>query len=125
MCYLAEQTGAQNSCQLNMRRILIVCNYVHTILLYCYYTILMSLYLYNYTYICMFVSAYCIVFYKPPHPSLLERRYQSQRNHTAHICGCITSVLWGSDMCQTSVRQRNGYLLPCLFKIESCPLPKL
>ena len=57
MCYLAEQTGSQNSCQLNMRRILIVRNYAHTILLYCYYTIFMSLYLYNYTYTCMFVSA--------------------------------------------------------------------
>ena len=40
-----------------MRRILIVRNYAHTILLYCYYNIFMSLYLYNYTYICMFVSA--------------------------------------------------------------------
>ena len=57
MCYLAEQTGSQDSCQLNMRRILIVRNYAHTILLYCYYTIFMSLYLYNYTYTCMFVSA--------------------------------------------------------------------
>ena len=51
MCYLAEQTGSQNSCQLNMRRIFIVRNYAHTILLYCYYTIFMS-----YTYTCMFVS---------------------------------------------------------------------
>ena len=57
MCYLAEQTGSQNSCQLNMRLILIVRNYAHTILLYCYYTIFMSSYLYNYTYTCMFVSA--------------------------------------------------------------------
>ena len=57
MCYLAEQTGSQNSCQLNMRRILIVRNYAHTILLYCYYTIFMSLYLYNFTYTCLFVSA--------------------------------------------------------------------
>ena len=39
-----------------MRRIFIVPNYAHTILLYCYYTIFMSLYLYNYTYTCMFVS---------------------------------------------------------------------
>ena len=59
MCYLAELTGSQNSCQLNMRRILIVRNFAHSILLYCYYTIFMSLYLYMYnnTYICMFVSA--------------------------------------------------------------------
>ena len=57
MCYLAELTGSQNSCQLNMRRILIVRNHAHSILLYCYCTIFMSLYLYNYTFICMFVSA--------------------------------------------------------------------
>ena len=57
MCYLAEHTGFQDSCQLNMRRILIVRNYARTILLYCHYTIFMSLYLYNYTYTCMFVSA--------------------------------------------------------------------
>ena len=58
MCYLAELTGSQSSCQLNMRRILIERNSAHSILLYCYYTIFVSLYLYNYTYICMFVSAW-------------------------------------------------------------------
>ena len=57
MCYFAELTGSQSSCQLNMRLILIVRNYAHSILLYCYYTIFLSLYLYNYTYTCIFVSA--------------------------------------------------------------------
>ena len=57
MCYPAELTGSQNSCQLNMRRISIVCNNVYAILLYCYFIIFMFLYLYIFIYNCMFVSA--------------------------------------------------------------------
>ena len=46
MCYLAELTGSQNSCQLNMRRILIVCNNV-----YAMSTILLLYYIYIFIFI--------------------------------------------------------------------------
>ena len=49
MCYLAELTGSQNSCQLNMHRILIVCNNVYamsTILLLYYIYVFIFIYLY-------------------------------------------------------------------------------
>ena len=46
MCYLAELTGSQNSCQLNMRRILSVRNYAYSIS-----TILLILHLCLYIYL--------------------------------------------------------------------------
>ena len=49
MCYPAELTGSQNSCQLNMRRISIVCNNVYamsTILLLYYIYVFIFIYLY-------------------------------------------------------------------------------
>ena len=49
MCYPAELTGSQNSCQLNIRRISIVCNNVYaisTILLLYYIYVFIFIYLY-------------------------------------------------------------------------------
>ena len=50
MCYLAELTSFQNSSQLNVRCILIVCNVI-SLLYYIY------VFLYNYIYICTLESA--------------------------------------------------------------------
>ena len=49
MCYPAELTSSQNSCQLNIRRISIVCNNVYaisTILLLYYIYVFIFIYLY-------------------------------------------------------------------------------
>ena len=49
MCYPAVLTGSQNSCQLNMRRLSIVCNNVYaisTILLLYYIYVFIFIYLY-------------------------------------------------------------------------------
>ena len=50
MCYPAELTGSQNSCQLNIRRISIVCNNVYAIS-----TILLLYYIYGFIFIYLYV----------------------------------------------------------------------
>ena len=67
MCYPAVLSGSQNSCQLNLRHISIVCNNeyaISTILLLYYIYVFVFIYLYIYN--CMFVSAL-------PDPTLSQR----------------------------------------------------
>ena len=58
MCYLAVLTGSQNSCQLNMRRLSIVCNNVYAIstILLRYYIYVFIFYIFIFIIVC-FVSA--------------------------------------------------------------------